>query len=142
MNTQPQIVEIDEKAAALAEYLNISIDEIENEWSNTYDADGCEYLVLTDGEANEYATDYIKESLWAFNVGFLSSETGLPEEIFTALQPQCEGANDSILKLLELGDGLENFADSAICADGRGHFMSSYDGEENEQGEYFIYRTN
>ena len=26
--------------------------------------------------------------------------------------------------------------------DGRGHFLSSYDGEENEEGELFIYRTN
>ena len=26
--------------------------------------------------------------------------------------------------------------------DGRGHSLSSYDGEENEEGEFFIYRTN
>lgn len=24
----------------------------------------------------------------------------------------------------------------------RGHFLSGYDGEENEEGEFFIYRTN
>jgi hypothetical protein len=28
----------------------------------------------------------------------------------------------------------------AISTDGRGHFISSYDGEENEQGDYYIYR--
>lgn len=30
----------------------------------------------------------------------------------------------------------------AIRCDGRGHFLSQYDGEEVEAGEFFIYRLN
>ena len=71
----------------------------------------------------------------------------LPEclaEALEAMQSQkCEGANDAILALIEKTDGgLEGFVEDAISADGRGHFLSSYDGEENEEGDFFIYRIN
>jgi hypothetical protein len=38
--------------------------------------------------------------------------------------------------------GLEGFVEEAVSADGRGHFLSSYDGEENEQDGFYIYRIN
>jgi len=126
---------------ALAGYLKIDPEEIiETSWG--FDADGSEYLVLTDSEADERVKEYIQDSLWAFNASFLASETGLPEEMFAACQDKCEGANDGFLKAVESTCGLDTFAESAVCADGRGHFLSSYDGEEIEAGDYFIYRTN
>jgi len=133
----------EDKIKALAEYLDIGTDDVEDGFEdNNFEADGCEWLVLTDDEAAEAATEYIKESLWAFTAGFLAGETHLPESIFEALQPQCEGANEAILSLVEGMGDLDSLVESAISADGRGHFMSSYDGEENEQGKFFIYRTN
>lgn len=52
-----------------------------------------------------------------------------------------EGANAIIHALI---DDLNDFVDDAIAADGRGHFISSYDGEEHEvtvDGEtYYVYR--
>ena len=36
----------------------------------------------------------------------------------------------------------EAVINKAIGIDGRGHFIATYDGEENEVGEYFIYRLN
>jgi len=43
-------------------------------------------------------------------------------------------------------DDIDSFVDAAISADGRGHFMSSYDGNENEEEvngtTFYIYRIN
>ena len=105
------------------------------------------YIVLTDEEADEMAANYIKDSLWAFNSGFIIDHSKLPYEakemIETYQQDKCESANETIEALIE---DLDEFIEDAISADGRGHFMSSYDGNEHEQsinGVYFyIYRMN
>ena len=102
-----------------------------------------EYLVLTDEEADKRAADYIKDSLWAFNSSFLASYCDMPEEMFKAVQDKCEGANDGILQCVERADGgLDGFVEEAISADGRGHFLNTYDGNEDEEGDYYIYRMN
>lgn len=109
------------------------------------DEDRDNYIVLTDEEADEKAKAYILDTVWAFNPDFLAGETGIDEEVFKAIQDngRCESNNDAILRLI---DDEEGFVASAICADGRGHFMSSYDGEENEENVngvyYYIYRMN
>lgn len=104
------------------------------------------YLILTDEEANDAVFEYIVESLWAFKSEFLASETDLPVEVFKALSKQCEGANEPIRKLVEKTCGLLPLVDAAISADGRGHFLSTYDGEETEiqigDEDYYVYRTN
>lgn len=151
-NTNVTTPEIDEqdadlaaRIAALAAHLECDVNDISEDsyGENTFDAEGGEYLVLTDSEADDRAAEYIKDSLWAFNASFLSNYTDLPEEVFTAMQDKCEGANDAFTVLVSRADGgLDGFIEEAISADGRGHFMSSYDGEENEEGEYFIYRIN
>ena len=139
---------LQQKEAALAEFLGIKRNEISQSTydENTFDADGGEYLVLTDEEADEKAAEYIKDSLWAFNADFILSECELPFELKEGIQAgqekQCESANDWIESLIEKTCGIESFIESAISADGRGHFMSSYDGEESEQGDFFIYRVN
>jgi hypothetical protein len=51
----------------------------------------------------------------------------------------CESANPIIEALIE---DMDHFVSDAISSDGRGHFISRYDGEENEEGEFYIYRTN
>lgn len=130
-----------ERGQALAEYLSIDFDDVSiSRDDNEYSADGAEYLVLTDSEADERAKEYIKDSIWAFNASFLSGFTGQPEEVFTALSGLCEGANDAILGMI--GNRFDELADDAIRLDGRGHFIAGYDGEENQSGDYFIYRTN
>ncbi len=116
---------------------------IESGWSeNSFTVDGGEYLVLTDSEADEKAAEYIADSLWAFNADFLSGETDLDSAVFTALQPQCESANDAVTALINATCGMSSFVESAISADGRGHFLSFYDGNEGKSGDYFIYRVN
>ena len=132
---------------ALCEYLETSPDSLSRESHDNYglavySCGSREYAIGTDEEATDAARANIKDSVWAFNASFLSGFCDLPEEVFEAMQGKCEGANDAFLSLVEKSGKFEDFADEAISADGRGHFMSSYDGNENEQGEFLIYRIN
>jgi hypothetical protein len=125
------------KIEALAKHLGEDNDEAEHL------IDREDYLVLTDEEADEKAKENIKQSAWAFNASFLADFTDLPEEVFTAMQDKCESSNDTVLKLIERSEGgFDRFVEEAIDADGRGHFMNSYDGKEAEEGKFFIYRMN
>ena len=71
------------------------------------------------------------------------SNTDVDEEVFKCLSEKCESSNDAILSLIK---DVDHFVDDAISSDGRGHFMSTYDGCENEEeinkNTYYIYRTN
>lgn len=106
-----------------------------------------EYKVLTDEEADDLAYEKIVESLWAFNAEFivehsiLENKFGVKEiEAIRLVQGSlCENANDFIKALIE---DIDEFVEDAIEIDGRGHFISSYDGEEIEQDDYYIYRIN
>ncbi len=79
----------------------------------------------------------------------------LDEEVFKVIQDngRCEDNNDTIYNTIEKLEDMDDFVQSAISADGRGHFMGSYDGCENEEtvsdsitGEgditFYIYRVN
>ena len=124
----------------LSEYLECNIEDIEQGYDNsTFELGNKEYLVLTDEEADERVKEYIEESIWAFSPWFLASHTGLDEEIIKHLQDKCEGANDVLLNALK---DINDFVNDAIGQDGRGHFMSSYDGYEEELNDLYIYRTN
>lgn len=115
-----------------------------------YDEDG-DHLVLTDDEADEKAGEYIADSLWAFNPSFLAGVTGVDQEVFEAIaaNDRCEGNNEAIRRLV--GDDYERLVEQAIGADGRGHFLNTYDGHEHEinlfevtgVNEYlYVYRIN
>lgn len=129
-----------EKDKALAEFLEINIDDLT-------DKEREDYLVLTDEEADERAKEYILGSVWAFNKSFLDCHSEAIAEIddkaFSKLQEGCESINKAILAMI---DDKEHFVEDAILSDGRGHFLSSYDGEENEVKidgvYYYIYRIN
>lgn len=125
---------------------------LDNEgWTNPDDIDEAgdgfsigsrEWNIYTDDEADAAAKEYVEESLWAFNSDFLAAETELPAEAFTVLSEKCEDGNDGILAMVRKTCGLDAFTKAATSADGRGHFLSQYDGHEHEAGEYFVYRTN
>jgi len=115
----------------------------EGDWYTEIDDN---YLVCTDKEADEKAKEYIKESAWAFNADFIVDHSSLPYEAVEMIEhfksTKCEDANETILALI---DDFDDFVSDAISADGRGHFLSTYDGkeyEENVNGEYYyIYRN-
>lgn len=113
----------------------------------TVECEGEEFLVaLDEDEAINMCRDCVEESLWAFKPDFLASMTGLSKEVFEVLAQQCEGANEAVHALVDSSCGLGVFVDAAIAADGRGHFLATYDGEEREfefAGKYYyLYRVN
>ena len=106
---------------------------------------GNEYAIGTDEMADEACRDYIKDTIWAFKPEFIASECSLPsgsEDAIRALQEKCEGANEAILAMVKGSCGLDSFVESAISADGRGHFLAMYDGDEHEIEDYYAYRIN
>jgi len=137
----------EQRIAALAKHLGCGIDEVSTSRydDETFEACGGEYLVLTDDEADERAEREIKESLWAFRAEFIASHStnGWSDECVKSLEKMqgelCESANPIIEALIK---DMDHFISDAISADGRGHFISRYDSEENEEGEFYIYRTN
>ena len=116
--------------------------------------DGAEYLVLTDEEADKATREEIEGLLWAFNADFILKKTGFSDKLssgeWTAMKAAleemqnktCEACNEFIKGLINGTCGFDKFIEAAIEADGRGHFLASYDGEENEQGDCYIYRIN
>ena len=120
--------------------------------SCSFNNSNAEYLVLTQDEAYERATEYIKDSLWAFRPSFLTpfmkELTSLSdrefeqfEDILKDMQEKmCEGCNP-IMQMM-IGDNLDKLIEEAISCDGVVHFLNTYDGKEHEEGEYLIYRTN
>ena len=139
-----------EKVKALAIFLELDPEEVEDVYETahgTFEDGGSEYSVLTEEEADETVAEDIEQSLWAFNASFIVDNTELPseaEEMIKGFQEaKCEGANDTIRAMIV---DMEAFVEAAVAADGRGHFISGYDGEENEAtvGEttYYIYRVN
>ncbi len=141
------------KVDALAEYLECKPDDLEqaSHDKNLFEFGMESYLVLTDEEANEYAQQYILDSLWAFNADFILPRSRIDaddeDEVLEALKKMqdklCESANPLIRALLE---DEKQFISDALDADGRGHFLSGYDGSEQEVSDaeetFYIYRQN
>jgi hypothetical protein len=132
---------------ALASHLEVDIEDISPERCipsgyNAYEYGNETYLVLTDDEADELASEYIKDSLWAFNASFIIDHSKLPYEALEMIESfqaeKCESANETIEAMI---DDIDEFIEDAIGADGRGHFISQYDGEEAEAEGFYIYRT-
>jgi hypothetical protein len=138
------------KKEALALYLKEDITEIKEDTydENSFSFNREEYLVLTDEEADEKTTEYIMDSLWAFRPEFIANHSNIKNnEAIKALEKMqetlCEDANELVRAIIK---DIDRFVKDAICADGRGHFLSGYDGEENEiehkKVMFYIYRTN
>ena len=96
------------------------------------DVNGEEWAIaLTEEEATRAAEEYMEESAWTFGADYLQDITGIPEEMFWAVQDKCERANDAILACIEATYGIETFRDHAIADNGRG-LLSGYNGVEEE----------
>ena len=138
-----------EKTEALSIYLGCEEDEISEGYDEcTFEHGKQEYLVLTEEEADERCKDYILDTLWAFNTSFLTNYISCEnryedrdlEKSLVTLQELCETSN-VVIKLL-VGNRIDELIEDAISTDGRRVFLASYDGEEIEEGNYYIYRTN
>jgi|APGre2960657404_1045060.scaffolds.fasta_scaffold86804_3 hypothetical protein len=124
-----------EKIEALAKHLDCSIDEAINSMDD--------YLVYTDDEADEAVYNYIDESVCFFKSDFIAAHAEVDEEVIKKLQELHENSNQAIKSLIK---DFDHFVDDAVLCDGRAHYLSSYDGEENEinvnGNTYYVYRSN
>lgn len=131
------------------DYIEESEELTYQEEDNCFDTSVGEFLVLTDDEADEKVKEEIRQSLWAFNPDFILRHTKAYENttdyedraIIEALKEVqgkiCEGANELVYALI---NDFDEFCEDAIDADGRGHFLSYYDGKEYESDNFYIYR--
>ena len=148
MKTQQTTTEptTEQRIEALAKHLGCDVDEIVTGrfCDCSFEACGGEYLVLTDEEADERTKEYIEQTLWAFDASFIAGHTknGLDDAAEKALAEMqgrlCESANPIVEALIE---DMDHFISDAISSDGRGHFISHWDGEEVEAGSFFIFRV-
>jgi hypothetical protein len=124
-----------EKIEALAKHLDCSIDEAVVSMDD--------YLVYTDDEADEAVYNYINESVCFFRSDFITAHTEVDQEVISKLQELHENSNQAIKSLIK---DFDHFVNDAVLCDGRAHFLSSYDGEENEVNvngnTYYVYRSN
>ena len=137
----------DEEIQALAQHLGIDQAEIEFSTWGEYEAEGGEYWVLTDEEADAAVREEIEQSLWTFRAEFIIGHTNLPEEGVEMIQAVQESKYEDASPVIRaLITDFDSFVEDAVMSDGRGNFLSSYDGEENEEQVngtwYYIYRTN
>jgi hypothetical protein len=142
----------EEQIKALAEFLGVEPEEISEGFDdNSFTVfDGETYLVLDEEGADAKAREEIEYSLWAFNADFIIQHCknydemdnyeyqSAIESLRHAQENCCENANGLVRALI---DDMDEFVDDAITADGRGHFISKYDGEENEMNGFYIYRV-
>ena len=137
--------ELELKSEALANFLGEDPIMIDGKDGENFSFRKSEYLVLTQEEAEEKAAEYIRDSLWAFRTEFIAAHTknGLTNDCIAALNKmQIELGEDCQPILEALIEDMDGFIEDAIRADGIAHFLSTYDGEENEKDGYLIYRIN
>ena len=143
------------KQVALAQYLECETTDLEqaSHDKNLFEFGMESYLILDDDEADKYVQERILDDLWAFNTEFViahsridvdeSNEESITKALKKMQEKLCEDATPIIRALLK---NEEEFISDAVEADGRGHFLSGYDNEENEVSyedeAYYIYRQN
>lgn len=109
---------------ALASFLSVDVSDIPEESCTHYDLpifsiDGAEYAVGNEEEAY-YAWDQALDSYFD-----------------DCIQPELDKIPGNLGKYFDL-EAWKNDARH----DGRGHSLAPYDGDENKEGDFFIYRIN
>jgi hypothetical protein len=96
---------------------------------------GDEWALATDALADRAAYIAIKDSIWAFKFEWLQNYVSLSEDRILALQAESENGNDALWAAIR---NKRQFVEDAINSDGRGNFLSSYDGREHTLNEFYL----
>lgn len=123
---------VDDDTRALAEYLKTDVIEAQE----LIDNDSWE--VMTYEDAYETATEYIRESLFAFNLSFLQEHSEVLQKMDkdsykSYVSTVCESANEFVEACI---DDFDSFVEDAINTDGIGHFLNSYDGNAYDTDDF------
>lgn len=143
----------------LVEFTGLDPEDLE---SGKFDDD---WKLYDEDEREAALIEYCMNTCHYFDPWFLSDFTGLPESLFKTLATTTseDDQHNAVLTLIK-GMGpkndpqktanwceeanLEEFARQAAKVDGYGHFLASYDGQEQEitntkgQVVYYLYRIN
>lgn len=102
-----------------------------------FEHDGETFAYAADDDAADAAAkEAARDSLWAFNSEFLSGyipalrNTRARVAFDKMREALCEDASELVAAML--GDNIDRMLQDAIGADGRGHFLASYDSEERD----------
>ena len=138
----------DDHERVIALSLHLATFGIEESMEDVDNYIGTDYLVYTDEEADDAVREYIEETVWAFSPSFLQAHTGVDSNTIMQIQnTQLDSPNEVLTAMIKDFDA---FVEDAVRCDGRGHFLATYDHEENyvsfsnEEGKnvtYFIYRV-
>lgn len=141
-----ELLSKDEEILALAIYLELTVNEIDDIEKLDYGYNNClykvhgrEYYCGTKEDMTNAVMEYIEYSLWTFNSSFLSNygsfkalSFGAVKSICKVLEDECEGANDVFLELVDWDNNKEEITNDAIREDGYGNFLNRYDGTYEE----------
>lgn len=136
------------KLEALVSELGVDIEAISrhNPRESAVEVGEITYMILTDEEADDLASENIQNTLWACESGFLTRHMGLPslasEMVAAAQREMHDGINDVLHNLVK---DMDSLVEEAIYSDGRAHFLNTYDGKEMEVQDsegttYYLYR--
>ncbi|MBK8254951.1 MAG: hypothetical protein IPK82_20125 [Polyangiaceae bacterium] len=106
-----------------------------------YEVDGEEYAVGTEEQAENAVKLAIVDSIWAFKPEFLTTflRRHMPhvrrfpaKDLEKALRVAQEKLSEDAAALIWalVGTLIDTFEQAVVAADGRGHFLSPYDGKE------------
>ena len=137
------------KREAVAKIADVPVEEVvpleHGKTGSMFKVGDEEYLVCNNLQADRLAYKAIRESVWAFNPDFILKHAKIeakPDVVAALREMQsrlCESANPLVLAMIRNFDA---FAKEAISIDGRGHFISMYDGVSRKIDDHYIYRIN
>ncbi len=138
------------KREAVAKIADVPVEEVvplehDKKTGSTFKVGDEEYLVCYHLQADRRAYAAIRESVWAFNPDFILRHAKIeatPAVVAALREMQsrlCESANPLVLAMIK---NFHAFAKEAISIDGRGHFISMYDGVSRKIDDHYIYRIN
>jgi hypothetical protein len=138
------------KREAVAMFTDVPVEDVvliesDRRTGSTFKVGNKEYLVCYHLQADNRTRAAIRESVWAFNPDFILKHAKIettPNVVAALREMQgklCESANPLVLAMIR---NFHAFAKEAISIDGRGHFISGYDGQEHKIDDHYIYRIN
>ena len=147
MTTEEARIEAVQKYMKDVECEEVSTEDIQpTTWGeNTFDAEHCELLVLTDEEADTLCRAEIRESFWAFSSSWLQNRLDWSDALTRCIQKMqeelCEDANEIMIRILG-NDEVDAITEEELCD--RGRYLAHYDDDEHEIGigdqTLYVYR--
>jgi len=148
-----ELIDLDKRRQALADYLKIDPKEITACSSRindvtTFQAKNMLYLVGTEEEVDAGIRGCFEHNLGDLDTVFIGQTAKLSAEDAQMVERLCEVLdedletdilNEAILGIVKKCGDLESLVDAAVAEVDRGQFLAE-DGEENPFGDYLIYR--